>query len=422
MKLIESEKDQLKNIKEIFNQIIKYNSKNGFISYYAARKFEREFLDYLMEVSGELFGSGQKSLLFETLCYLVKKIAAPINIDDSDGTISDIMYEIMELYKHCIYLMSEEEKSEALEWFEKNFNNEKIIDYIQEYILDGYFNFFTDEKSLKTKLKFIDKYLEQNDYSNDIFSMGRFEFEQFVKARVKTMELLGFPETEIVDSLEQYSDISDICYILVDYCINQKNYDKAENHLLDLIEKNQGLPGIISDAKNKLYELYKITKNKEKLQKTLRSIFLSERTFKIELYNEYKFNFSSDEWKTEIESMLQESRRFEFDILYEEKMYDNLFECVERFCKKYGGLQYIKEYATVLMPKYSIQLAEMYANILEKNIEKLRNRDDYRWFAKDFKFLAKNLNALENASSLREKWLVEYKRKPALCEELRLSF
>lgn len=56
-------------------------------------------------------------------------------------------------------------------------------------------------------MKFIDKYLEQNDCSNDIFSMGRFEFQQFVNARVKTMELLKFPESEIIDFLEQYSNI-----------------------------------------------------------------------------------------------------------------------------------------------------------------------------------------------------------------------
>lgn len=55
-------------------------------------------------------------------------------------------------------------------------------------------------------MKFIDKYLEQNDYSNDIVSMGRFEFQQFVNARVKTMELLKFPESEIIDFLEQYSN------------------------------------------------------------------------------------------------------------------------------------------------------------------------------------------------------------------------
>lgn len=254
-----------------------------------------------------------------------KKIGAPINIDDSDGNISDIMYEIMELYKRCIYLTSEEEKTEALKWFEKNFNNEKIIDYIQEYILDGYFNLFTDEKSLKTKLKFIDKYLEQNDYSNDIFSMGRFEFQQFVNARVKTMELLKFPESEIIDFLEQYSIISDICFILVDYCINQKNYEKAENLLYSLIDNNQNYLGIVLEAKNKLYELYKTTNKKEKLQKILRSIFLSMRTFNIEKYNEYKSYFSNDEWKTEIESLLQESSRFEFEILYEEKMYDDLY-------------------------------------------------------------------------------------------------
>ena len=76
--------------------------------------------------------------------FFSKKIGAHINIDDSDGNISDIMCEIMELYKRCIYLTSEEEKTEALKWFEKNFNNEKIIDYIQEYILDGYFFAFMD--------------------------------------------------------------------------------------------------------------------------------------------------------------------------------------------------------------------------------------------------------------------------------------
>ena len=49
--------------------------------------------------------------------------------------------------------------------------------------------------------------------------------------------------------------------------------------------------GIVLEAKNKLYELYKSTNNKEKLQKILRSIFLSMRTFNIELYNEYKSYF-----------------------------------------------------------------------------------------------------------------------------------
>ena len=95
---------------------------------------------------------------------------------------------------------------------------------------------------------------------------------------------------------------------------------------------------------------------------------------------------------------------------------------VEKVYNKYGESNYIKEYAAVLMPKYATQLAEMFVESLEKNIENLRNRDDYRCFAKDLKFLAKNLNALEKASELRQKRLVEYKRKSALCEELRLAF
>lgn len=103
-------------------------------------------------------------------------------------------------------------------------------------------------------------------------------------------------------------------------------------------------------------------------------------------------------------------------------MYDDLYVAVEKVYKKYGRIQYIKEYVAVLMPKYANQLAEMFVKALEKNIENLRNRDDYRCFVKDLKFLAKNLTAFEKASELREKWLVEYKRKSALCEELRWAF
>ena len=39
MKLNETEKEQLKQIKENINLIIKSNSRNGFINYYAARRF-----------------------------------------------------------------------------------------------------------------------------------------------------------------------------------------------------------------------------------------------------------------------------------------------------------------------------------------------------------------------------------------------
>ena len=422
MKLNETEKEQLKQIKENINRIIKSNSRNGFINYYAARRFKREFLDYLMEFSDDLFDTRQISLLFESLCFLVKKIGAPINIDDSDGTITDIMYEIMGLYERCIHLTTEKEKSEALKWFEKNFNNERIIDYIQEYVLNGYFNLFTDEKSLKSKLKFIDKYLEQNDYSNDISSIKKYEYQHFVKAYVKTMELLDFPESEIIDFMERYSGIDDICYILVDYYINQQNYEKAENLLLALIDNNQSLPGIVFKSENKLYELYKITGNKEKLKKTLRSIFLSEGTFKIELYNEYKTYFSSDEWKNEIESMIKESNRFAFEIYDEEKMYDNLFELVAKVRTNYGGIRYLKEYASVLMSKYSNQLVQMFVEYLEENIKRINSRDEYRCLAQNLNFLAKNLKALEKASTLREKWFAEYKRKPALCDELNKAF
>jgi hypothetical protein len=87
-----------------------------------------------------------------------------------------------------------------------------------------------------------------------------------------------------------------------------------------------------------------------------------------------------------------------------------------------GGFIILKNMQQFYCQSILINCQKCLWKALEKNIENLRNRDDYRCFAKDLKFLAKNLTAFEKASELREKWLVEYKKKSALCEELRWAF
>lgn len=422
MKLSQTEKEQLKLFKEDINLTIKANSRSGFINYYAIRRFERDFMSSLTSFYTNSFASNQMNLLFEGLCFVVKKIGKPLNMDDSDGTTSNIMYEVMDFYRQCILMMPPKETAEALKWFEKNFSNEKIIDYIQEYILNIYICMFNDEKSLKSKLTFFDKYLKEKFDLNGVQCFDNFEYEKIAIAKINTMKLLGFSEIEVVSFMEKFSSIHKVCLLLADSYIAKKEYEKAEQSLYKLIEENKRYPGIIHNAQKKLYDVYKAADNTEKLKDILQTLLLKEYTFNTNLYYEYKSYFPNDEWHSKIKEIFSISRKFEFDIYCEEKMYDCLFESLKRKHLKNVGNYFIKKYFSVLMPKYSNQLVEMFVENLEKEIKPLNNREKYKSFAKNLVFLVNDLQALEKATELREKWFVEYKNKPALIEELNRAF
>ena len=70
----------------------------------------------------------------------------------------------------------------------------------------------------------------------------------------------------------------------------------------------------------------------EKTAQTLRWLFLNERRFEIDLYNEYKSYFSGKDWPRELEKLISEKENSEFaeEIFVEEKMYDRLFLSVKK--------------------------------------------------------------------------------------------
>ena len=413
---------ELSSIKTEVNQIIRGNGdRYGFIDYRASYRFEKEFYSYMQNIFPSLISAKKTWLSFEALCFIFLKFAEPIDIDDSNGTIGNLTYEIMDFWKQTIVLMTVDERRKARAWFEKNMHAEKIIDYMQEYLFNAYTDFFTDEESLHAQIKFIDLYLADidNDSLNDAFS-ERYECERYAEARIKAMEKLHFSEAEILSFMENYLEFDNICYIAVEKCLAVKNYGKAEQLLENLILANQNLPGIVHKAKEKLLEIYKATENEEKTTETLRWLLLNERRFEIDLYNEYKSHFSAQDWNVELEKLLSEKEASNFaePVFVEEKMYDRLFLSVKKSHERWKSFYKLEEYSKILAKDYAAELVQMFKECLEEDVKKASSRPHYAELAKHLKNLAKISGGKDVALSIRDDWLMTYKNRPAMKDEL----
>ena len=291
---------ELSAINTAVNQIIRGNGdRYGFIDYHASYRFEKEMYSFMNNIFPSLISAGKNWIAFEGLCFIFLTLAEPIDIDDSNGTIGNLTYEIMDFWEQAINSMADDKRKKARLWFEANKKNEKIIDYMQEYLFPAYMDFFTDEDSLRAQIKFIDSFLEETspEAAYNIFS-ARYEVENYVEAKIHCME--------------KYLEFDNICYIAVEKCLACGDYKRAEDLLVNLIAVNQNLPGIVHKANEKLLEIYRETKNEAKITQTLRCLFLNLRRFDLNLYNEYKSRFSKNEWPDEREKMCSENEDSEF--------------------------------------------------------------------------------------------------------------
>ena len=414
---------ELSAIKTEVNQIIRGNGdRYGFIDYRASYRFEKEMYSFMNNIFPSLISAGKNWIAFEGLCFIFLTLAEPINIDDSNGTIGNLTYEIMDFWEQAIKSMADDECKKARLWFEENMHNEKIIDYMQEYLFPAYMDFFTDEDSLRAQIKFIDSFLEGTspEAAHNIFSV-RYEVKSYIEAKIHCMEKLNFSENEIISFMEKYLEFDNICYIAVEKCLACGDSKRAEDLLGNLIAVNQNLPGIVHKANEMLLEIYRETKNEAKITQTLRWLFLNARRFDLNLYNEYKSQFSKNEWADELEKLISEKADSDFaeSIFVEEKKYDRLFVSVKKSHTRWKDFYNLEKYSEILSENYASELVQMFKESLEESVKAVNSRPQYAELAKHLKNLSKIPGGKAAALTIRDEWLETYRKRPAMIDELK---
>lgn len=410
-----------KKIKTEIDEIIRENSdRYGFIDYRSSYKFERQMNQFFDSFMPRLIAEKNVDAAFKIICHLFFKIG-DLDIDDSNGTITDLMYVVMDFFKDIIEIMNDKEKEVAHIWLEKNIENEKIIDYIREYIFDAYSDFFTDEESLKRQLNFFDSYLSKNFSSEKITDWNfRYKFEKYAICELKCMEELKFSNDEILKFCRKYDSIQKIADKLAEHFISTKEYSEAEKIYQKVIEENKDYLGIVSEEKKKLLELYKITNDVEKQKKIVSDFIMDGWQLNLDYYREYKSYFSSDEWKIEVENLLKKAKlksQVE-EIYFEEKRFEDLCQYIIKAHEKTKDISALETYIDCFKTIHTKEFISMYAECLEKQMYIASNRGMYKEVAEKLQTLSKVQGGKEKTLELKSNWLTTYKNRRAMKEEL----
>jgi hypothetical protein len=284
------------------------------------------------------------------------------------------------------------------------------------------FENFDDEESLKSKIRWLDSRIERTEKGGMCGSewTNRFNLETDVKHKIGCMQKLNYNREEIFSLMSTYSEMPEISTLLVDDYCSQKEYDKAEKLLLHLKEKNTMYPGIICDADNALKKIYKESGQEEKYIQMLQHLLKTDGRNNWDQFLEYKSLFPASEWQPALKEILAMGLAAEVEnrIYIEENMIDDLFRSVSVHHRTYHSLRELDAYEKYLCPKYERQIAGMYAECLSDEIKPASNRVRYKELAGDLKKLHKYDSGKEMAAALKLQWMQEYKRRPALVEEL----
>jgi len=411
--------------KELKNEIdyifTSHEDNGGFIDYRSASGFERDVYGFFSDSIFPLLGNGQTETVSGLLMHLIKKTGS-LQIDDSDGCITGIMDEVSEAWNTLLAQADKKQTAEYRKWFEVNIENDKIVDYIQDDLYRIYFENFTDEESLKSKIRLLDSRIERTKKEEKSGSewSNQLKLETDIKQKIGCMQKLNYSREEIFSLMSAYSEMPEICMLLVDACCSQKEYDKAEKLLQHLKEKNAMYPGIMCDADNAIKKIYKESGQKEKYIQMLQHLLKTDRRNKWNQYLEYKSLFPASAWGPALKEILALNLAPELEnrIYIEENMIDDLFRSVSAHHRQYHSLYDLDEYEKYLYPEYEPQLADMYEECLSDKIKQVSNRGRYKELAGYLKKLHKYGSGKEKAAALKQQWMQEYKRRPALMEEL----
>ena len=144
------------------------------------------------------------------------------------------------------------------------------------------------------------------------------------------------------------------------------------------------------------------------------------KTGELDCYRIYKKYFSQVEWKQEQESLIETIKKFDKNhndlltqfFIQEERWNDLLF-----FVQQKASAHKLEIYQKHLAPRFPKELADIYEQVIVKELAPLVGRKHYRRVAQFLRQM-KRLDAQDRVKKLIEDLAAKYKNRPALLEEM----
>lgn len=408
------------SLRQEIDDIVDENSYRGYVDWNHAYDFcwsLRRFLEDKVEL---IVDKGALKPAFE-LTNKVFILIGSIDMDDSDGGSAMVAEECYSIWKKIYQKADEDVKAEIKKWF-GSYKEGRLLDWIEEYLLEFCDTELASPEEIMAAMNDIDSMIEAHGDSNDcgyIYSTidGRISL---IDKRIDYMRRLGMTKQEIDDYCDKHMQFCIVRIRKIEEYIEAEEYEQAIDLLIASKQLDANDKSLVTRYSNRLIELYKLTGRDEDYFKELQYNLLNCAQLDTNQYLELKSLYSKkklDGWEDLAELVIERNRdsHVVYDILIEERRFDQLMDTIEEYTNVYTLDKYLK----TLSKEVPDRVIHLYSKYIIESMEQASDRKAYRSIVKYLKTMSFSENGREKATELANKLKVEYRRRPALLDELK---
>lgn len=395
--------------KQIAGIITRHSDQNGYVNWYNASDFVDAMSAFLSEYVQGIIDKGCSMQAFE-LTNEVFVLIGNLDIDDSDGGLTDLADLCYGLWEQILEQCNHSEQLEMFEWFKKHYADGICIDFLM--------NAFHDREILEQILRIVDGFIailtaeeESGSSWND-----HYELEHYILNRVRIMTDLGYPKAETKEYTEQYRRLPAVRMLEVEEYLKNGRRNEAIAVLKESKEWDQKYPGLVAEYSARLIELYRKEKQEKEYKDELIFQVFSYRQDHLDYIKLLKSVCDSSEWEAYREKLL--SDRNGYYIKYPLLEAEGMFERMLKEIIAEDRIFQLNEYEKVLKQRFPDQVRDVYADYIKRQAEAVCERKQYRDLISYLKKIKTYPDGKEIAADIAAEWYRRYRRRPAMMDEL----
>lgn len=394
-----------------------YSDRGGFVDYYHATDYTDALNNLLDENIPLLLEKNCRMEAFELVNCVFYEIGNR-DMDDSDGGTSFVANNCYEYWQTILYECNDEEKEKMFQWFRHHQEN-YVIDYMEEYISDFLLNEFHDEGILWEKLHMLDEKIDKvqkENYSGDSYSVY-YGMVNNITARIHLMGELNYSKQEIREYRQKYRKFSEIRKMEIQEYLSDRKYEEAIAVLKESKILDADKAGLVAEYSQQLIQIYeKRNMQKEYAQELQYQVFECMQR-NLEYIVKWKKMYSETEWEEQRERFLQDktSSWIRYEFLVEEKLFERLLQEI----RKNNSVYALDQYEKVLKKHLPNEVRDTYIQYVKNGAVRTSDRKAYKYLMSYLKKITKYPNGKKMAQDIADCWKQDYKRRPAMMDELR---
>lgn len=402
-----------KQYESLVNSIVKSASgRFGFIDWSAARIVSVQIETLLKTAQKQIENESFKSALLICTAVMGKMTEALNYSDDSNGDIGGcVNYSCELLYEIANKVNDEKVRKSVFSYCIESFENKTYSGW------DWHIDMLQIASLVSKTSTDYDKLLELLNAKQDS------EYEEEISQEIKYNILSKLKGESVANEyLEQNITNPILRRIAISNALNEKDYSKAKQIADEGIEYDKkDKPGLVKEWYDWLLKIAQATNDKQNIIKYARFLFIDNFRHEQDYYAILKKNIPVEQWDDYVNDIINELKKRSYwlseqlinSIYIKEEWWDKLFEQI----KENPNLNSISEYEKYLSKDYSNELSDLYVEAINQYLEDNVGRKYYKIACKFIRRI-KKLGNNEKARELIEKLRKDYKKRPALLEEL----